>query len=349
MKKTLIALAVAGTAVAAGANASELYNQDGTSLTIGGRAEARMSVIDGDASDVSRVRVNILGKQQITDSLYGLGFYEAEYMTNDYDGNYASTNTTDDHDSIDTRYIYAGLGGSFGQVTYGKQDGALVALTNFTDIMDYNGGYASRELASAGDHIDNVLAYTGSFNNFTVNASYRFADRRDADASDPTRYDNDGLEGYAVSGLYNIGDTGLAFGLGFADQNGYMNSVEGTTNLDSGAQQYIATASFTKDALYVAAMYTTKDYEGTGADYDGYELAAQYTLDKTVFIATYDNGDTADNSEKVDSLGLEVAYKFKPNFKAYVDYNVNFLNGDDAAESVNGSEDEAVLGLRYDF
>merc|ERR1712173_146959 len=107
--KTLIALAVSAAAVATGANAAEIYNQDGTTLEMGGRAEARLSLQDGKAEDNSRVRLNFLGKTEITDGLYGVGFYEGEFTTAD----------SEKEDDIDHRYIYAGLGGKFGEVTYG--------------------------------------------------------------------------------------------------------------------------------------------------------------------------------------------------------------------------------------
>ena len=62
MNKTLIALAVSAAAIATGANAAEIYNQDGNSIEMGGRAEARLSLKDGKADDKSRVRLNFLGK-----------------------------------------------------------------------------------------------------------------------------------------------------------------------------------------------------------------------------------------------------------------------------------------------
>ncbi len=51
MNKTLIALAVSTAALATGANAAELYNQDGNSIEMGGRAEARLSLKDGKAEE----------------------------------------------------------------------------------------------------------------------------------------------------------------------------------------------------------------------------------------------------------------------------------------------------------
>lgn len=94
MNKTLIALAVSAAALATGAQAAEgiqaggiegstVYSSNGNSLEIGGRAEARMSLKDGKAEDRTRVRLNFLGKTQITDSLYGVGFYEGEFQAND--------------------------------------------------------------------------------------------------------------------------------------------------------------------------------------------------------------------------------------------------------------------------
>ncbi len=81
MNKTLIALAVSAAAVATGAYAdginqsgdkagSTVYSAKGTSLEVGGRAEARLSLKDGKAQDNSRVRLNFLGKAEINDSLY---------------------------------------------------------------------------------------------------------------------------------------------------------------------------------------------------------------------------------------------------------------------------------------
>lgn len=135
MNKTLIALAVSAAAVATGVNAGEIYNQDGASLTMGGRAEARLSLKDGKAEDKSRVRLNFLGKAEINDSLYGVGFYEGEFTTND---SVSYEDPEKNGSDLDNRYTYAGIGGTYGEVTYGKNDGALGVITDFTDIMAYH-------------------------------------------------------------------------------------------------------------------------------------------------------------------------------------------------------------------
>ena len=197
MKKTLIALSVSAAAMATGVNAAELYNQDGTSLEMGGRAEARLSLKDGKAEDKSRIRLNFLGTQAINDNLYGVGFWEGEFTT-------AENGDVDGNSNLDTRYAYAGLGGAFGEITYGKNDGALGVITDFTDIMAYHGNSAADKLAVA-DRSDNMVSYKGQFENLAVKASYRFADRIENTAG--TEYTDNGEDGYSLSAIYALGET----------------------------------------------------------------------------------------------------------------------------------------------
>ncbi|WP_394145794.1 porin [Vibrio atypicus] len=324
MNKTLIALAVSAAAVATGANAAEIYNQDGTTLDMGGRAEARLSLKDGKAQDNSRVRLNFLGTTQITDGLYGVGFYEAEFNGDD---------------NLDNRYIYAGLGGKFGEVTYGKNDGALGVITDFTDIMAYHGNSAADKLAVA-DRVDNMLSYKGQFNDLSLKASYRFADRsvENEDTQDEKYVDN-GQSGYSLSAIYAVADTGLNLGAGYADQD--------------KANEYMLGANFTIENLYVAGLYTDGEKQLTNSndtvDYTGYEFAAAYTLNQTVFSTTYNNAET-DGETSADNVAIDATYYFKPNFRGYVSYNFNLL---DASVSKGitkvDAEDELAVGLRYDF
>ncbi|MDW6003060.1 porin [Vibrio mangrovi] len=335
MKKTLIALAVAGAAVATGVNAGELYNQDGTSLTMKGRVEGILALRDGEASDESRTRLGFLGKQEINDNLYGVGYFEGQFTSNDNGDN----DTEDSTSTFTDRYTYAGLGGTYGEVTYGKQDGVFTPLSDFTDILSYHGDSAVNKL-DALDRIDNQLKYAGSFDALSVYAEYRFADR----VENAGTYNNNDQDAYGLSAIYSLSDIGLDFGLGYGEQN------------DDG--QWVATVAYTLNDLYLSALYSHIDYDAAGRDnYDGYEFVASYTVDKTKLIASYNYGETSDTA--VDNLALEVAYYFQPNFRSYVSYNFNMLDQGDTYESLStGStttvsdadeQDELVVGLRYDF
>ncbi|MCG3730011.1 porin [Vibrio cincinnatiensis] len=338
MNKTLIALAVSAAAVAAGANAGEIYNQDGTSLALGGRAEARLSLKDGKAEDKTRVRINVLGKTQINDSLYGVGFYEGEFTTSD-EGQDVDSDSSD----LTNRYAYAGIGGDFGEVTYGKNDGALGVITDFTDIMAYHGNSAADKLTVA-DRADNMVSYSGQFDDLAVKASYRFADRQDKDAQGnktDTFYDNN-EDGYSLSAIYAFADTGFKVGAGYADQD--------------EANEYMLAASYAVSDFYFAGVFTDGEKAKHDADYTGYEFAAAYTLNQTVFTLTYNNAET-NKETSADNLAVDATYFFKPNFRAYVSYNFNMIDKDDKIGVIGGTgtatkaqaEDELALGLRYDF
>lgn len=73
-------------------NAASIYADEGTSLAIGGRVEARAEHSDSDISDLSRARVNISGETLLGDGISGIGYFEQEFK--------ASENKT--------RYLYAG-------------------------------------------------------------------------------------------------------------------------------------------------------------------------------------------------------------------------------------------------
>jgi outer membrane protein OmpU len=315
MKLKTLAVAVALLASGSQVVASELYNQDGTSLEMGGRAEARLSMMDGKAEDRSRIRLNFLGKQEISDSLYGVGFWEGEFETFENGG-------VDGNSDLETRYAYAGLGGKYGEITYGKNDGALGVITDFTDIMAYHGNTAALKLPVA-DRTDNMVSYSGQFEQLALRASYRFADR----TTDANGFDDNEQDGFSLSGIYAFADTGLELGAGFANQD--------------DVDQYMLAASYTVGNFYVAGNYT--GIEQDSDDYKGYELAAAYTMGQTVFTSTYNKGDVED-TDTVENLAVDVTYYFKPNFRGYASYNFDLMDNEGSDE-----QDELALGLRYDF
>ncbi|MDE1224577.1 porin [Vibrio aestuarianus] len=347
MNKTLIALAVSAAAVATGVNAegvnqssdqvgSTVYSSQGNTLEIGGRAEARLSLKDGKAQDNSRVRLNFLGKVAINDSLYGVGFYEGEFTTAE---NGKDTDTGDS--DLTNRYVYAGIGGNFGEVTYGKNDGALGVITDFTDIMSYHGNSAADKIAVA-DRSDNMLSYKGQFADFGLKASYRFADR--TDSLTDSGYDDNGADGYSISGTYAFFDTGFKLGAGYADQD--------------EQNEYMVAASYTIADAYIAAIYTDGEKAKTNGDYTGYEVAFGYKLPgSSAITATYNNAETFDETS-ANNFAIDYTYYFKPNFRTYISYNFNMIDEGDKIGAVGNNtgtatkadaEDELALGLRYDF
>ena len=337
MNKKVLALAVAAITSAGAVNAAEIYKGADQTLEMGGRAEARLSMKDGKAEDASRIRLNVKGTTQISDGLYGVGFWEGEFKT-------AENGGVDGNSSLDSRYAYAGMGGNFGEVTYGKNDGALGVITDFTDIMAYAGNSAAMKIAVA-DRTDNNLGYKGTFGDFSVKANYRFADRTEVNNAgiNTGEYHDNGEDGYALSGIYAFGDSGFKLGGGYADQ--------------ADQNEMMVAGSYTMGDLYFAGTFTNGEVAKKDGDYTGYEAAVAYTMGKTVFTSTYNNAET-NNETSADNFAVDATYFFNANFRTYISYNFNLISegdkfGTPGVSNVKASdmdaENELALGMRYDF
>ena len=342
MNKSVLALAVAAITSAGAVNAAEIYKGADQTLEMGGRAEARLSVKDGDAADKSRIRLNVKGTTQLTDGLYGVGFWEGEFTANDN-----GLKTDSGYDGLENRYAYAGIGGNFGEVSYGKNDGALGVITDFTDIMAYAGNSAADKISVA-DRTNNNLGYKGTFGDFSAKANYRFDDAGNGNISN---------DGYALSGIYAFGDSGFKLGGGYADQ--------------ADANEMMFAGSYTMGDLYFAGTFTNGEKQKTftdsadvtsfrkgSVDYTGYEAAVAYTMGKTVFTSTYNNAET-NNETSADNFAVDATYFFNANFRTYISYNFNLISkgdkigstaiGGNGTASSTDAEDELALGMRYDF
>lgn len=339
MNKKVLALAVAAITSAGAVNAAEIYKGADQTLEMGGRAEARLSMKDGDVADNSRIRLNVKGTTQISDGLYGVGFWEGELTTADnkvFDEKGKEVSGSD----LDNRYAYAGIGGNFGEVTYGKNDGALGVITDFTDIMAYAGNTAATKIAVA-DRTDNNLGYKGTFGDFSAKANYRFADRTVDTVNG--KYTDNGEDGFALSGIYAFGDSGFKLGGGYADQ--------------ADQNEMMVAGSYTMGDLYFAGTFTNGELDKKDGDYTGYEAAVAYTMGKTVFTSTYNNAETNDETS-ADNFAVDATYFFNANFRTYISYNFNLISQGDKLGTVGSSttrasdvdaENELALGMRYDF
>ncbi|OIQ25276.1 porin [uncultured Vibrio sp.] len=333
MKKTLIALAVVAAAVSTGASAANVYSEDGTELNVGGRAEfrgdfigksedGRIKEVEGTMKNSSRFRLNVGGSTQISDTLSGFGFYEGEQGVKSSSGNEAN-------DNFKQRYMYAGLQGNFGAVSFGRQDTAAVQISQMSDVTTFTG--AQKEFINAGnEQINNTIAYAGDFDDFSLKASYIAGEEKDTD-------------GYGISGIYTL-PMGLGFGLGLSGgDNGAGNG---------SGDAVIAGINYSLDTLYVAGTYTMGDLDDkANTEFEGVELAAVYGFGNGFAIkGAYQKTDTKDNgvtTEQSDFFELTGDYAFNKNINAYLAYLVNNLK--ESSVGANDAEDTLRFGLKYSF
>ncbi|WED22422.1 porin [Vibrio sp. JC009] len=329
MNKKIIALAVAAAATSSLASAAEVYNENGTKLNIGGRAEFRGDFIgkssgeeiEGTMSDASRFRLNVGGETQITEELTGFGFYEGEQRQSA---------------DLKQRYTYAGLKGNFGAVSFGRQDTAAVQISNMSDMTTFTGGQKAF-IDASNEQQNNTIAYTGEFGGLNLQASYIAGEEKDSD-------------GYGVSAVYTL-DMGLGFGFGYSAEGEGDNGVEGNA--------MIAGINYELGGLYLGATYTMGDTgDNEDEEFTGMELAAVYDFSNGFALkGAYQNSEIDGKSSsytKSDFFEITGDYRFNKNLNAYVSYMLNNLDQDDMNNLIGtgyskDAENTLRFGLKYSF
>ncbi|MBR9827360.1 MAG: porin [Oceanospirillales bacterium] len=331
MKKSLIALAVAGALTAPivaqadatlyGSFRAGLVSQDNRDLDL--RDESTRIGIKGDVD---------LGLE----STKGLFHWEANINTTDQ-GGYGA-------DMFAPRLSYMGATGNWGTALIGRQYHPhytmVVSHTNIFNSADKEFGEAfaignnADKNGFAHKRNDNTLAYASPvMGGFQVVAGAVIAGE-----SDDSRDDVDG---------YNIGAQ-------FTGVEGLRVSASyGATEEDGAAaleqELWGLGASYKMDAFSVAARYEDREVDQGGVttdDRNAWELAGGYTMGATTLKARY--GDMEIDSANVDGdqWGLEVEQKLGNKGRVWVGYT-EF--DDEIATALNVAKDTLVLGYRLDF
>ena len=309
MKKTLLATAILSGLVSATAGAATVYDQDGTTMKVGGRAEVRglfSDEFEGTMKDKSRARINFDGETQISENLTGFGFMEYEIKPSS---------------DLKNRYLFAGFGTQVGDFSYGKQDTANVQVSDMTDISSYHSGI-QQAIDSTSDKQSNTFLYSGTFAEaLTVQANYQAVEDKDMDA-------------FSVSALYAF-DFGLDLAASYADQ-------------DEQNQATFA-AAYSWNSLYVAASYAggakgaNTDFTSLEAAVQ-YKFTKEFRLIGIVGMAEDETGSVTVDTE--DFYAIEAQYRFNKSIRTIASYKVNNL---DNSTGKKDNENELLVGIRYNF
>ena len=373
MKKSLLALAVAAFA-ASSASAATVYDQDGTSLAVGGRIQAVVYSQDanqggqpasGDASLVGSARVNVAMRTQLTDGIAGFAFVEWDAADSDKKQNF------------EARDLYVGADfGAFGQLQAGRfRDAVYQGVTSTTDVFDDWGcdGQMGND-----DRREGMIMYSWSGYGVDFKATYETA-------KDKVNMDGAWLEGESV----NV-KNGFSASLGYttpdvlfgpiAVKAGYgyyrmQDDAKDDSNYDNYKQWAAALSWGTKAAgPLVAVTYQARDFTVDG----NYTKMNDYTVSGVEAVVGYgfDNGvairagwewmnideDGADGAD-VDAytLPVYVNYQINPNFNVWAEarFDVGTDDGVDGFDATtkwmkgstatNFEENVYSVGARYTF
>ncbi|ASI92126.1 Porin-like protein L precursor [Vibrio mediterranei] len=328
MKKvSLLTAAIIAGLSATAANAADVYKGDNLNLAVGGRAEARAdfdkSSNDRTVADNSRARVNVLATTEIADGVNAKGFFEEE-INRSGDNNGAG---------YDNRYLYVGIAGENNELQYGKTDGSLGIITDYTDILDAFGGEAGNKTATA-DRTTNQLLYIGTFGDLKVKANANGGGAADSFKKYGNELSGTVDQGYGIAAQYQLGD--LSFGAGYAYQKDENVKVK-TGNLkispDATSQNVLVGAGYQLNDLYLGGLYTQGKL--LDQDYKGFEVASKYDLTDRIRLAAAFQQVKFDIADETDqNIAASVHYKFTNYFTTYAGISKDLKGDKDTAGRV---------------
>ncbi|MGN5008274.1 porin [Aeromonas sp. 96A] len=350
MKKlTVVALALTA---AFQAQAVEVYKNDTSMLDLYGRIYAGHFFGDKKELDASGkpkseysdkqganqfVRFGAKAETQIQSGLKALAQYEVQMYIND-----SEKTISENSDNLRTRLAFAGVGAG-GTVTFGRQKGAPGFLADWTDVS-LSDGYGNEALGAKTDtfatnRAGSVLKYSGLFNGFQLDTSYKFDG---GDTEETTSKDSDAAYGAAVAYTFPFNlSLGTAYNVGIRDKSG-----------EEDAKLWLISAKFDNKAAYAALSYADgSDFLATGTDHTGWEAALGYNFENGFGLMALWNKQEQDKAgikkDNVDYYTLGAQYKFNKNLRVIGEYRINNLDSKESGKL--NVKDDFQLAARYDF
>jgi len=271
MKKTILASAIL---LAGAANAAEVYNDDTTTISLGGSFRGHVAIESANDTNFEDAgsRFDIKAAKKLDDGVKAFGQMEIKY--------------TGAGDTLFVNNAFLGFEhDAYGKLVLGKKLGLNDALV-MNDFSYENGAYY-HEKSAAGAGTEDQLEYTKSFGAAKVVVGLINQDT------------------YAIGGTYDV--AGLSLGVAYTianDQESVVADLADNSSLIVGAQ-------YSLDALTLGVQYQALDKDDT--DTTAYGLGAHYSLGQAGVYAMYDILEIADvdGSDLVIGADYEIAKDVK--------------------------------------
>ena len=324
MKKSLIALAVAG------AMTAPIVAQ--ADATLYGSFRAELHAVDDadlDLKDGSS-RLGIKGDVDLgLENTKGLYHWEANFNSTDK-GGYGV-------DMFAARVSYLGATGPWGTAQVGRQYHPHYLLVNLTTGIFDTASSTTGEWNQLGNNAhkreDNTVAYISpAMGGFQFIGGAVIAGNND----DTDGVADSDVDGYNVAAKYTAGDLYVAASYGDVQED-----VQGTSN---DIETWGVAASYKLADFKLAAKYEAQ--ENGMDDKTAWELAGTYDIGATQLMARYSDFENDFNGDEANQWAVGVMHKLGKRGRVWV----NYFDFDSDALNVNANyRDALVMGYRVDF
>jgi predicted porin len=382
MKKTLIALAVAGTFAAPVAFAAS------ANVDFYGKFRVSLDHVDVDGyNSVWKLndqtsRVGFKGAEDLGGGLKAIYQYETGFSVT---GDKQKTTSTGGYTWYQSnagglgaqRDTFVGLAGDFGTVLAGIHDtpykmaGSADLFADTSADSQISSGIIGYDLDHNGIggfdvRAANAIAYVSpSFSGLTLAAAIIPGEtpKKDGAAHVNDAYANGLADAYSLAALYSNGP--LSLSAGYEDHTAKLvNVIVGNTSINQKESAWKFNAGYTIDALKLGATYedqTGLDTDGAGAlgkrKAKNYLVSAAYGMGPMTLAAQYGkrnvNGDAETGGDNdLTRFTLGVVYSMSKRTSTYLAYDHDkYANGSAANNNAshNYKANVITLGLNHDF
>lgn len=324
MKKSLIALAVAGSFAAPAFAAT-------SNVDVYGKLHLSVNYFDDQPSAISDFgissnasRIGFKGTEDLGGGLAAIWQIESTVDMDEGRGNFATRNT------------FIGLKGGFGTALIGRHDTPLKSIGRTLDLFGDTMADSRNVMVDNNGRPDNVLMYTSpNFSGLNFAALYSTGSA-DATASEPKDTDFTSL-----SATYKNGP--LYLGLGYENGDGLSTTIDKAWRLGAG---------YTMGAIKLVAQYDKNDAISGNPDSDAWLVGAAYTMGNIVLKANYMERDIDNTSNDPQQWTIGADYNLSKRTSVYAQYaNGEYITvgggagASDRVGSGSTSGDIAILSL----
>ncbi|NOH18783.1 hypothetical protein A9259_00505 [Vibrio cyclitrophicus] len=350
MNKKLLALAISGAVFGTQAVAVELYNEDGTTFSVGGH----VSVAVGDVNSDDRLSEDDIGVETVSPRInFGATHDLGNGFTADAKGEWALNMLDGGDESFTTRLGYVGLShDDYGRAAVGTQWAPYYNVAGVADmpiafandfIYDDHGNLGTgrgEEMVSYANAVD--FGNAGSLN---VGVAWQGRKSDDVSDTNTNKYGNRGQ----IALNYSIADVTANYAYNTGDVT-FGNIAGGSKTADS----HVVSAtygSYGSEGLFLAGVYAMNNYMNSS---DGValeetvaiELLASYALSNSLNLSVnYEAVEDDKKSETVFSTtALQAEYNFTSQFVGFAGYQFDLQGSGEYKEK---ADDQWLLGARY--